>query len=73
MTIEEPNIIKRIKSIEERLDKIEDRISSLENKLGRFPSPPLPRPGPIHPPGPPGPPPEPFRFYDKFKNSIKVD
>ncbi len=65
MTIEDPNILKRLRVIEERLDKIEQRILGLEHKIGRFPSPPLPKPGPIHPPGPPdrpGPPPEPFRF-----------
>ena len=65
MIIEEPNILKKIKIIEETLDRIETRISNLEHRIGKFPSPPIPKPGPFHPPGPPdrpGPPPEPFRF-----------
>jgi len=61
MSIEDPNILKRIKAIEERLNKLEQRISYIESRLGRFP--PRPQPGPIpSPPGPPGPPLEPFRF-----------
>ena len=63
--MEDPNILKRIKKIEDRLDRIEERISNIEYKIGRFPPTPLPKPGPIHPPGPPGPPgtpPEPFRI-----------
>jgi len=65
MAIEDPNLLKRIKAIEDRLKKIEERISRLESRLGRHPLPQSPQPGPIRPPsplGPPGPPPEPFRF-----------
>ncbi|MFW9942000.1 MAG: hypothetical protein ACFFFT_13235 [Candidatus Thorarchaeota archaeon] len=65
MSIEDPNILKRLKEIEQRLDKLEERITLIESRLGRFPPRPSPRPEPIYPPrppGPPGPPPEPFRF-----------
>ncbi len=62
MSIENPNLLERIKVIEKRLDKIEQLISSIENRFGRFPSRPSPHPGPRPPPHPPGPPPEPFRF-----------
>lgn len=65
MSVEEPNILRRIKSIEERLDKLEERISFIENRLGPFSPHPTPQPGPIppsRPPGPPGPPLDPFRF-----------
>ena len=62
MSIENPNLLERIKKIEVRLDEIENRILSLETFLNRRPL----RPGPPMPPGPtpPGPPkpPEPFRF-----------
>jgi len=65
MSIEDPNILKRINKVEERLDRIEERLSFIENRLGRVPSHPPPHPGPIHPPGSPRPPdhpPEPFRI-----------
>ncbi|MFX0022619.1 MAG: hypothetical protein ACFE9S_09845 [Candidatus Hermodarchaeota archaeon] len=68
ISMKDPNILNRIKKIEDRLDRIEERISHIEHRIGRFPSPPLPKPDPIHPsgpprpPGPPGPPPEPFRI-----------
>jgi len=50
MSIEDPNILKRIKAIEGRLNKLEQRISYIESRVGRSP------------PGPPRPPLEPFRF-----------
>ncbi|MFW9784937.1 MAG: hypothetical protein ACFFFB_21835 [Candidatus Heimdallarchaeota archaeon] len=63
MSVEDPNILRRIKSIEERLDKLEDRVSFIENRLGSFPPGPAPQPRPITPPGPsPGHPPDPFRI-----------
>jgi hypothetical protein len=62
MTIEKPNLLDRIQSIEERLINIEKRISNIEDQLNRFPLRHPPQPGPIRPPGPPGPKPEPFRF-----------
>ena len=63
MTIEDPNILNKLKEIEERLSKIEERLSHLESRLGGFPTRPLPRSGPIHPPRRPGPPPpDPFKF-----------
>ena len=62
MSIENPNLLEKIKQFEKRLDEIENRLSSLENL---FKHPPL-RPGHPIPPGPgptgPPPPPEPFRF-----------
>lgn len=58
MSIENPNIIKRIESIEERLDKLENRLSHIEKLLKRSPgSPDRPSPSPS-----PGRPPEPFKF-----------
>jgi len=62
MSIENPNVLERIKKIEKRLDEIESRLSSLEKLFHHRtlrPGPPIP-PGPM-PPGPP-PPPEPFRI-----------
>ncbi len=57
MSIQNPNLLERIKTIEERLDSLEKRIAQLERLLKRFPSPP---PGPQ--PFKPGEGPEPFRF-----------
>lgn len=74
MSIEDPNILKKMKKIEERLDRIEERLSYIENRLGRFPSHPPPQPGPIPPPGPPSPPghpPEPFRIRKNWILSIR--
>ena len=63
MTVEDPNILKKLKEIEDRLAKIEERISDLEQSLGGFPSRSPPQPDPIHPPTRPGPQaPEPFKF-----------
>ncbi|MFX1410584.1 MAG: hypothetical protein ACFFA6_09540 [Promethearchaeota archaeon] len=70
MTIENPNLLERIKKIEKRLDDLENRLSSLEKLLNRKPLQPSPRPTPFRPPerpgspGPPGSPPEPFRFKE---------
>ena len=62
MSIENPNLLEKIKIIEKRLDDIENRLTSLEKFFRQPPS----RPGPPLPPGPgphrPPPPPEPFRF-----------
>ena len=62
MSIENPNLLERIKAIENRLYQIEQRISSIEDRFGRFPPRPKPHPGSRPPPHPPGTPPEPFRF-----------
>ena len=68
MTIENPNLLERIKKIEEKLGNLEKRVLSLEKLLNRSPFRPLPHPTPnpppepSRPPGPPKPPPEPFRF-----------
>ncbi len=62
MSIENLNLLERLKAIEKRLDQIEQRISSIENRFGRFPPRPNPHPGSRPPPHPPGTPPEPFRF-----------
>ena len=48
MSIENMNLLERIKKIEERLEKFENRLSSLERFLNRRPL----RPGPPMPPGP---------------------
>ena len=65
MSIENPDILSRLRVIEKRLDKIESRLLIIENRLSRSPLHPAPSPDPMRPdrpPGPPGPPPEPFRF-----------
>jgi hypothetical protein len=70
MTIENPNLLERIRKIEERLNDLEYRLLSLERLLNRRPLRPSPQPKPYPsperpgPPGPPGPPPEPFRFKE---------
>ncbi len=70
MTIENPNLLERIRKIEKRLDDLENRLSSLERLLNRRPLRSFPRPKPYPSPerpgspGPPGPPPEPFRFKE---------
>ncbi|MFO7796988.1 MAG: hypothetical protein R6W84_12635 [Promethearchaeia archaeon] len=58
MSIQDPNVLERIKKIENRLDNLEKRISELENLLRRSPSPPDRRPFPGKGPKPP----EPFKF-----------
>jgi hypothetical protein len=62
MSIEDPNLLERIKKIEKRLESLEERLESIEKILNR----PMPRPGPMPPPGPLGPrppgPSDPFRF-----------
>ncbi|TFG02616.1 MAG: hypothetical protein EU539_12955 [Promethearchaeota archaeon] len=62
MSIENPNVLERIKRIEKKLENLENRISYIESIIDReHHRPPLrPQPGPS-PPGP-GPRPEPFRF-----------
>ena len=68
MTIENLNLLERIKKIEEKLENFEKRLLFLEKLLDRRPFRPLPHPTPYpppepsRPPGPPRPPPEPFRF-----------
>ena len=70
MTIENPNLLERIRKIEKRLDDLDNRLSSLERLLNRKPLRPFPQPRPYPSPerpgspGPPGSPPEPFRFKD---------
>ncbi len=62
MSINNPNLIERLRSIEDRLERIENRLLSIENLLNRRPiGPPIPPFPERHPPGP-GPKPEPFRF-----------
>jgi hypothetical protein len=57
MSVENPNLLEKIRTIENRLDSLEKRVSKLESILKRFPS---PEPGPQ--PYKPGKGPEPFRF-----------
>lgn len=74
MSIENPNLVERIKKVEKRLDDIEKRISNIENRLQRSPLRPPIYPHPIPPPErperpkPPRPPPEPFKFKEFSKN-----
>jgi predicted AAA+ superfamily ATPase len=62
MTVEDPNLLERLKKIEKRLEDLENRLEMLEKYLNR----PLPGRGSLPQPRPPGPtppgPPDPFRF-----------
>lgn len=60
--MENPNLLERIKAIENRLERIENRLESMESLIGRRPLRPGPDPFPERrPPGPlPGP--DPLRF-----------
>lgn len=57
MSVNNPNIMERLKSIEKRLDSLEKRVSNLEKLLKRNKSSP-----PNRPPFKPGKGPEPFKF-----------
>jgi hypothetical protein len=61
MSIENLNLLERIKEIENRLDRIEKRLSYIEQRLGANPFKPFPQPEPIRPPRIPDPL-EPFKF-----------
>ncbi|MBD3194831.1 MAG: hypothetical protein GF317_07245 [Candidatus Lokiarchaeota archaeon] len=59
MSIENPNVMNRLKKIENKLENLEKRIANIEDLVGKNPKP--RRPGPPHPGRGPEPP-EPFRF-----------
>jgi len=58
MSINNSNLLERIKKIENKLDKLEKRISNLEKFLRKTPNQPDRRPFPGKGPKPP----EPFKF-----------
>ena len=62
MSVENPNLLDKVNSMEKRLDELEKRLSDIEERLRILPAP----PGPHHPPDPfrpgPGPRPDPFRM-----------
>ncbi|MBA7683481.1 hypothetical protein ES703_91848 [subsurface metagenome] len=66
MSIENPNLLERIKKLEEKLVSIKKRLETIERSLNRAPyrlrSPPIPEPIRPRPEPGPGPKPEPFRF-----------
>jgi hypothetical protein len=62
MSIETPNVLERIKFIENRLNDFEKRLSYIENLIRKAPYSPHPLPDPRPKPSKPGPMPEPFRF-----------